>query len=57
MTWQEIVSQIRELAKETEDFTTRLQVLASQIQRKMRDEESAKVTPIEPKPDTDWTGN
>ena len=38
MTWEEIVSQIRELAKETEDLTSRLQTLASKIQRKMRDE-------------------
>jgi hypothetical protein len=37
MTWEEAVSQLRELAKETEDFTTRLQALASQIQRMERD--------------------
>lgn len=38
MTWEEAVSQLRELAKETEDLTMRLQTLASQIQRMCRDE-------------------
>ena len=37
MTWEEVVSQLRELAKESEDFTNRLQTLASQIQRMCRD--------------------
>ena len=39
MTWEEAVSELRELAKETEDFTIRLQTLASQIQRMSRDAE------------------
>jgi hypothetical protein len=39
VTWEEAVSQLRELAKECEDFTIRLQTLASAIQRMERDKE------------------
>jgi len=37
MKWEEAVSEMRELAKDTEDFTSRLHALASKIQRMERD--------------------
>lgn len=42
MTWEEAVSQLRELAKESDDFSNRLNALASQIQRMERDKEKEK---------------
>jgi len=35
--WPILVSEVREMAKEAEDFTNRLYILASTIQRKGRD--------------------
>ena len=61
MTWEEAVSQLRELAKESEDFTTRIQTLASQIQRMCRDAEiHTRTLETELKSrdvDAEWTGN
>jgi len=42
--WKDLVSEVREMAKEAEDFTNRLYILASTIQRKGRDFETEEST-------------